>query len=498
METNNLNKKSPNEILITLGNLFETSRKENDLERLMKSIDIANNIKLEKFDILEKANFYFFLGNAWSYVQGIKYPEIKFEFESEEIEKRIVYYRKALGFLRENNDDFIKCQVLTNIGNLFNTIGRIVESQEYFNLCLDINPRFGMAIGNKGFGLFYYARVIFDPHLQFIFMQYSRKYLLDAILSKDVYPDAKNAYQNILQKIESTYPIEQLDDFKKYGNYYKKLPKKEIEYRQWCAKNRLFINPLNDILYDSVIANDYLFVPTMILDNDEKPIYQRIYNQLKQEFVSARYLFFESISRKTPHFSDKEVVLMDTLDYADYSFSLEKAKISFRICYSLFDKIAYLINIYFKLGHDPNNVGFRNIWYTNGKKNKGLKSKILNIKNWPMRGLFWLSKDLDEKGFESPIEPEAKELTLMRNYMEHKSFMITAFSNPDNIKNIETYKIERSLFYEKTLKVLKLSRSALLYLSFLIYNEEIERHKNKADELSISIDMVKIRDKDKL
>ena len=86
-------------------------------------------------------------------------------------------------------------------------------------------------------------------------------------------------------------------------------------------------------------------------------------NQLKQEFASVRFLFYEGINNSKPHFSDKDVVLMDTLDYSDYSFSLEKIKIAFRVCYSIFDKISYFINIYLNLGLDKNRVSFRTVWY---------------------------------------------------------------------------------------------------------------------------------------
>lgn len=456
METINLDTKSPNEILELLGELFETSREENDLERLIKSIEIADAIKLDSFDSRNKAIFYYFLGNAWSYVQRIKYPDTKFEFESEEIEKQIVCYRKALGLLKENDDEFISCQVLTNLGNLFSHIGRIVEAQEYFNLCLEINSNFGMAIGNRGFGLFHYAKVIYEPTHQFIFMQYARKDLLKSCELKDVYSEAKNAFYSLAKHIETAYPVEILDDFKKYNDYFKGLKKDEIEYREWCVENRLFINPLNDVLKQSVVANDYLFTPSMVLKVDEKPIYQLMFNQIKQEYVSARFLFYESLFNNGIHFSDKEVTLMDTLDYAVYSLSLEKTKITFKICYSILDKIAYFIYIYLKLGKINNRINFKTIWFKNLDKNQGLHETITKTDNWALRGLYWLSKDLYEKEFDTYIEPQAKEIANIRNYIEHKSFKIVESFNPLWSEETETFEIDRDLFVEKTLKMIKL------------------------------------------
>lgn len=498
METIDSTKKSPQEILEIIGDIFDTSRIEKDLDKLQAGIKLADSINIENFDTHSKAILSYFIGNAWSYAQNIKFPNEEFPLETEELEKQIKYFREAYGLIKTCDDKFLTCQILTNIGNLFSQIGRFSEAQEYFNLCLEIDNNFGMAVGNKGFGLFYYARVVFEPIQQFIFMQYARKNLMKSLLAKDVYLEAKNAFRRAVNQIESAYPIEHLNDFKEYGNYYKGLSKKETEYRQWSAKNRLFINPLNDVLSDSVAANDYLFAPSMVLELIEKPIYQTIFNQLKQEYVSARYLFYESLFQKKVHFSDKDVVLMDTLDYAVYSFPLEKAKITFRMCYSLFDKIAYLINLYLKLGQNQNRVSFINIWYNKGEKKNGLKNELSITKNWALRGLFWLSKDLNEKGFDSPIEPEAKEIAKIRNYLEHKSFKIVEFLNPEWNDNTETYEIGRSQFYEKTLKILKLSRSALMYLSFLIYDEERRRNKNIGDKLVMSMEFIKINDKEKI
>lgn len=498
MKSIDLNSKRPLEILKIIADIFETAFADRNLEKLQTGIEIANAIDLKDFDNHNKAILYYFIGNAWSYIQRIKFANGEFPLETDEVEKQIYHYRKAYGLIKECDDDFIACQILTNIGNLFSHIGRFSEAQEYYILCLEINENFGMAIGNKGYGLFRYARVIFEPTHQFIFLQYARKYLKQSLMAKDVYIEAKNSFHELAKHIETAYPISYLNDFKEYKNYYKGLSIKETEYRKWCAENRLFINPLNDIFTKSVVSNDYLFLPNMIVKLNEKPICHSIFNQLKQEFVSSRYLFYESLFENKAHFSDKDVVLMDTLDYAVYSYSLEKVKIAFRVCYSLFDKIAYLINLYLNLGHEAKRVNFRTIWYKNGDKNNGLKDELLTTQNLALIGLFWLSKDIDVKKFDSPIEPEAKEIATIRNYLEHKSFKIVESINPEWNENPVIYEIERSMFYAKTLKILKLSRSALMYLTFLIYYEESQRGNINGDKLVVPIDFTKIDDKEKI
>lgn len=498
METIDFLTKKPTEILNILGSLFETSRESRDINKLENSIKIANEIDIESFDAHSKAIFHYFLGNAWSYIQNLKYPDEKFPLETKDLEYQIIHLRKSHSLIKECKDKFNECQILTNLGNLFSHIGRFSEAQEYFNTCLKIDNNFGMAIGNRGMGLFYYARVIFEPVHQFIFMQYARKDLINSINSNHVYIDAKRAFHGMIQQIENAYEKKQLDDFKKYDDYYKGLEDDEIEYRKWCAENRLFINPLNDVLTESVVSNDYLFIPSMILRVDEKPVYHSLFNQLKQEFVSARFLFYEALNEHEPHYSDKDVTLMDTLDYSVYSLTLEQIKVTFRICYSLFDKIAYFINLYLKLGHDSDRVNFRNVWYKNLIKKNGLDTNISTTKNWAMRGLFWLSKDLYEKEFDSSIEPDAKEIAIIRNFIEHKSFKIIESFNEGWSEKTETFEIDRSLFYNKTFKLLKLSRSALLYLSFLIFDEERERNKFIDKKMTIPMDFLKLNDEDKV
>lgn len=499
MNTIDLEQKEPILILENLGELIEKAREENNLTELEKLIGILSKYTDNpKFNLREKGLLNYFIGNAWSYIQRIKFPDEEFPLETIELEKQIIHLRIAYNFISQTDDNFNKCQILTNLGNLFSHIGRLSESQNFFNQCLELDKNFGMAVGNRGFGLYYYARVVFEPVHQFIFMQYARRDLLKAISSTQVYKEAKYAFANMVQSIEQAFPLSELNDFKNYDDFYTDLNGEEKEYREWCAENKLFINPLNDILTQSVVAQDFLFIPTMILKSGDKLFYHSMFNQLKQEYTTARFLYYESIKNYLPHYADKGVVLMDTLDYSVYSISLEKIKIAFRVCYSLFDKIAYFINIYLSLCLDKNRVTFRTIWYNNLDKKKGLNSQLLTTKNWAMRGLFWLSKDFYEETLGKSIEPESKEIATIRNFIEHKSFKIVESGNYDWTEKTETFEIDRSLFYDKTFKLLELGRSALMYLSFLVYDEETKKHSENPIQQTMSIDFLKIDDDEKI
>ena len=90
--------------------------------------------------------------------------------------------------------------------------------------------------------------------------------------------------------------------------------------------------------------------PSIVVKPGEGMHFQGFYNQLKQEYASARYLYYEGTTPTTPHFSDKGVLLINTLDYPCYSLAVEKMKMAFRMAYSLLDKVAYFLNDHLALG----------------------------------------------------------------------------------------------------------------------------------------------------
>lgn len=475
MEKDEINKLTPKQILELLASVFESSREENDQETLGKGIEISSQVNTSKFSKNDLATFHYFVGNAWSYLYHLKQKDGEFPFEGIELNQQIISYRSALIKLDSETNRILKCQILTNLGNLFSTIGRFSEAQDYYDRAISLESDFGMAIGNKGYGIFSYARVIFDQNQQFIFFHKAYQYLL-ASNKPNVYEDAWQYFENTAKHIETRYKKEALNQTLSFKDFFKRKPQKEVTYRKWCMKNKLFLNPLNDIIQESVATTDYLFTPSMTFQYNEEPIYFSIFNQIKQEFVSSRFIFYEAINSNKPHFSDKEVKIIDTLDYATYSYNLEKVKIAFRVSYSILDKVAYFLNLYLDLGDDPNRVSFRNIWYD--KDRITIKSKIHDRKNWALRGLFWLSKDFYEKGFIDTIEPDSKEIAIIRNFIEHKAFKIVDF-NTSKAANKNLYTIDRNSFLDKSFKLLKLTRSAILYLSFIIYEEESERNKKR-------------------
>ena len=225
------------------------------------------------------------------------------------------------------------------------------------------------------------------------------------------------------------------------------------------------------------------------------PVAFGFYNQLKQEYVSARWLFYEGLSEGRAHFSDRDTLLFDTLSIPAYSLAVEKTKVAFRLAYSLFDKIAFFINDYFRVGLPERTVSFRGIWHERKGDPKPLNPVFKDRQNWPLRGLYWLSKGIYEPAFQQVSEPDAEGLAELRNFLEHRYCQVhedlgIGYSRlaPPNGTDL-AFRIGRDLLEAKTLHILKLARAALIYLSLAVHREEEARATGRPEGLAASMQL---------
>jgi hypothetical protein len=247
---------------------------------------------------------------------------------------------------------------------------------------------------------------------------------------------------------------------------------------------------------------DVLMLPSFATLLDEPPTFLGFYNQMKQEFACARWLLFEGTHSDGVHCSDRGVKLYNTLDNPSYSLAVEKTKAAFRIVYSLFDKIAFFINDYMDLKIQPARVNFRTVWYedpVSKSKTRMLRQTFEQSENWPLRGLFWLAKDLFDENVRGVTEPDAQELNALRNHLEHRYFkvheMMISRKRLSGVPNLFhdrlAYSVQRERFEDKTIRLLKLARAALTYLALGMHREEGRRAKKRGSTklAPISLDL---------
>lgn len=464
-----------------------------DLSWDLKSIDGAKHAQkladqLLKTDLTrsEQSELFYFIANSWAALRDSQNPEsrTKFDWEIEEVEKELIFLRKSAhhnGF----NDLQLgrKCQILTNLAGRLSEIGRPVEALVYWDTALDMAPSFGMALGNKGIGLWKYGHHLYDQGHEALFLFEAEEALKKSCKSKSTDSDALVYFQAELERMPKVTPTSGKKKDYKLGD-----TEEETSYRKWCLEHHLFLNPLNDIASGSVAATDVFALPSLTTKTPDMPPYFSRFNLLKQEYITARHLMYLSQESDVPHYADKYVAVVNTLDYQLYSVRIEYVKLVFRSAYSILDKIAFFLKDYFELQLDEKRVYFRTVWYKDGHKQSGLDSKFSESKNWPLRGLFWLSKDIFENSleFKEAIAPDAQQLLDIRNHLEHKYVALHGSLAQLSQKGVASKEGMISLsfeeFYRKTLFILKLSRSAILYLSMAIHVEEERKHHAEGEE----------------
>jgi hypothetical protein len=481
---------------IALNNIGTLIDVANDLARgdgITTALNWCDRLTERKLGEADLALVEYFRANAWAARQRQKHRDEAaiWNWEQPEIQQQILHLREAArhpGYATLN--DVRQCQIHTNLGNQLNHIGRFVEALATWERALAVRPMFGMALGNLGYGLERYGHSLYDPGQAQLFFAAAHA-LLAAATSADAQYEgydqehARAFFSDLRLKIEKHVNVEGVRTSIKLDGYDLGNSVEEQDYRRWVLVERLFLNQLNDLGPHTIAAQDTLSLPSYVTGIDEPPTFTGLFNQMKQEFVSARWFLYECIRAHGPHFSDRDVTLYNTLDYPSYSLAVERAKAAFRIAYSLFDKVAFFLNDYARLAVDPKHVYFRTIWYVDqNPKKRVIREELVTLQNLPLRGLFWLSKDLFDPDLQDSAEPSAQELYVIRNCLEHSYLKVhetwaPPLSRDDPFRDRLAHSVQREAFIAKTLLVLRRARAALIYLSLGMYHEEVRRSKDK-------------------
>jgi tetratricopeptide (TPR) repeat protein len=443
----------------------------------------------------------------FSAIRQISGDHQSWSWESVELEKEIYHLRVAYNYITkvsqtEDHSD-LRFRILTNLANTLNHTGRSAEAIALWDKVLAKHPNYGMSALNRGYAIYWYGRYLYDPGHQTLFLNESYHQVKQS-LSFDI---ENHAIEGISEWLKYLLEIGSWENF----NFHQEpesrgRSKREKTYRTWCINNRLFLNPLNDLWNTDIVANDVLTFPSVIIKLEENPsssppeVYG-IYNQLKQEYVSARYMLFNAIeeSQEAIHFSDKRVLLYNMLDYREYRLWIEKAKMAFLGAHAIFDKIAYLVNKYWSLELPARKINFTSCWFNNGNPAKGLAKPFASSENWALRGLYWLSKDFKETN-ESQVQPEAWHIAQIRNHIAHKYLKVFDHMLVDTegwrkrTGHEWEYPISDQELINQTLQLLSLVRNALIYVSLAAHHDEQKKRTMHGDEMLGVMLLHKIKD----
>lgn len=419
-----------------------------------------------------------------------------FDWKQPELSEEILSLRRSIrsaGFAALDN--IRRCQILTNLGNALNTVGRPIEAIAAWDAALGIEKDFAMVAANRAYGLLSYSSALYDPGHQCVFLLEAAKSFKIALGDKAIfesdYPEGlREQFEKKLNEVEQY--MEQacnLDGFDPNG-FELGACDDAIALNQWRLDNRLFLNPLNDLGAWPIAAQDIFHLPRHTMDLDEKANYAQYFDLIRQEYVAACVLLFEALDAAETHPADRTLLTFEHADYSVSSVQIEKKKASFRLAYSLLDKCAVFMNAYFALGHDVRSVSFRKLWFANIKARQ-LHGNI-PLKNWRLRGVYAISLDLFDQEFRDVSSPLAVKADDVRNAAEHRFLTVHEFMKPDSDDPcVET--ITEDELDELCLDALRRARATIMGLSLAVDHHEKYLKERSPDGLTMPIPVMRKR-----
>ena len=414
---------------------------------------------------------YYNLANGYYAVFQFKMkrdPYVAFLKETE-LDQARAYYRKALEY--DLQDAMLISQVWVNLGNCYDSVGRVIDALECYEESLKHKADHGMALGNKGMALGYYAAVTGEHQGTFLVEAYS---LLSQALRLGVPPETVGTFSKYLEAISEQFSDKQiLDNLSKYPGYKIKAKSKfERFLQEFCLTNKLYLNICNFCQRCDAAIGDTVVIKKMIVSinkgkenhfpKDDLYLHLSAYlNQIKQDYVAARFLLILSRYKGINlDFVDKRVRIINTLDYSIHSIYIQLVKVAFKNFYDILDKIACFINDYLKLGIPERTTDFRKVWYY--LKTKTIRKKIEDTKNLSLNALFDIHRHFENGPY--------KKLRNTRNALTHRFVNIGRLQEKEDEENMT-----EDILVRQTLELAKIVRSTIIYLLHFVYVEETKK-----------------------
>ena len=445
----------------------------------------------------DRVRLLYYWSNTYSSIIAIKQNEPDFVWNWKQTEgvQNILLLRQAI---REPSFDTINSivarQIRTNLASRLHAIGRPVAANEERLRVLEYDPLFAKALAGQAKGIEFHATQLYDQNHIPILLAVARS-LFDTALGKDAFwesGDRDSVAPGLLEernRIADDLHRNHYDDDYNLNQWSLGDTEEERSYRRWCLRNRLFLNPLNEAYTETVAATDVLHLPSHSYGIKDVPRFSAYYNLLKQEYVSARYRLYRATHEDEPEFMMRDVLMLDSGEGQVLGHFTEDLRSAFLTTYGIFDKIGLFLNDYFQVGLEPRNVSFRGVWLVNPcRADSEIRPLFKNHPNWPLRGLYFLSKDLFDHDFKEVSEPDAAHLAQLRHQLEHR---FLSFQNFKTEQSTETHRfISIDVFENKALRLLKMAREALIYLSLAMHREEKLRKDTRSDDKTLVIPVI--------
>jgi hypothetical protein len=288
-----------------------------------------------------------------------------------------------------------------NLAIIYERYGRNYEAINAFDQVITASPDFGMAYGGKAVSLEYYTRLAPQQSLHLINISYYL--LLEALADNSLVEIGGRSsfeyYQLKKEQIESFF--ERIG----YSPVEINPPKSISKYQKFILSNNLFLNYDFGYYYDKESLYDNFFPNLIEKVNEERFEKNRVmskktyfcfqtFNQLLEDFTTARYNFFQSLNLKHKKI-DSRVKYIYTLDYTQHSLKYGILKSVFATLYNCLDKIANITKFYLSDEEvDLNKIEIYFDWFTKDEFKKLVQKK----RNFQLLALYSLAIDMKNGG----------------------------------------------------------------------------------------------------
>lgn len=489
-----------------LGALIDAAGESADLDLLQKCIELIGKCG-ELGDKRHACNLHYFHANAlgWLYVHRHTNGNA-LSWNQPDNTAQIYQLRSAIaheGFA-EHAPEF-RAQIHSNLGNAFNKTGRLFDALEHWRKAMTLDPMLAMAQGNMAGALLFYGHNLYDVgHREWISVEGRRQLRAAVAIGTHgaTFFEAAERFRRMLEAVElglDQYGIEREPDLTWMDKFALGKSAQEKRYRRWCLGNRLFLNPMNDGYTLPVAATDSLALPTHRADGVGIS-YLAAFNQLKQEYIYARWCLFAGQDGQRVHLADRKVMLSSNADSARYSVAIEQTKTAFRAAYSLLDKVAFFVRDRWEIDAARKDADFARLWWSKPKKNVEtiIRPEFEASQNIWLHALYSLSEDIFNENARRNASPDAQELHVVRNSLEHRFFKIVWSRAECDESSMHHDRLSEQMpldeFQRKAMRVLVMARSAIMYLCLAMHRAEKQRQET-SDGLVMSFGVESIPDR---
>ncbi len=343
---------------------------------------------------------------------------------------------KDRGFVHET---IRRCYV--NLGNEYSNQFRTVDALRYFRKALEIDNFFDMAVGNFAYCIerhpVFFKFSESDKIFNLLFKLYDGVHIQELDAGQEFFNNKKIRSNYLRSSYNESIRLGQNSHYNP-GNFLIKISNEG--YEEWCVRNTLVLNPINDI-------GDYV-EGQKDMDFD----YIALKLELKNEKTLLKHMYDLYIYLRKKIFLHKEIN-----DIGDI-FEIE---LVFNTLYSFFDKIAFWLYKYFSLEFkDESKVSILSIWC----KKTNLGVPLLDYKNQHLYNIFWLRKEYrqlkpGDLEINKQLSPDAQNYWTLRNSMEHRGYSTDA--------SAEHY-INPLDLLSKTIKLTSVVRNLILSIIFMV------------------------------